>query len=92
MEFLEILLFGVSVCTDCFAVALCSSIGLKDKSAHKILYIALCFAIAQTAFLLCGWAFGGALASFIDHVAKWIGLGLLLFVGGQMLVEAIKGQ
>ena len=92
MEFIEILLFGVSVCTDCFAVALCSSIGLKDKSAHKIFYIALCFAITQTAFMLCGWAFGGALASFIDHVAKWIGLGLLLFVGGQMLVEAIKGQ
>ena len=90
MDFLEIVLFGLSVCTDCFAVALCSSIGLKDKSAHKVLYISLCFAITQTAFLLIGWAFGGALASFIQNVARWISLALLLFVGGQMIVEAIK--
>lgn len=89
MNLLETILFGVSVCADCFAVSLCSSVKLKDPSFGKTLKIALCFAVIQTAFLLAGWAFGDILALFIEKIAKWIGLALLLYVGGQMLWSAV---
>lgn len=89
MQLVEIILFGLSVCADCFAVSLCSSIGLKKRNAGTIVKIALCFAIIQTAFLLAGWAFGDFLAVFIEKVAKWIGLALLVYVGGNMIHGAL---
>lgn len=88
MNLLQTLLFGLSVCVDCFAVSLCSSVKLKDNSAGKTLKIALCFAVIQTSFLLAGWGFGDILAMFIEKIAKWIGLALLLYVGGQMIYSA----
>ncbi len=88
MSFCETLLFGLSVCVDCFAVSLCSSVKLKDNNAAKTLRIALCFAVVQTSFLLAGWGFGDILAMFIEKIAKWIGLALLLYVGGEMIYSA----
>lgn len=89
MSIVETILFGLSVCADCFAVSLCSSVKLKESQPAKTLKIALCFAVIQTGFLLCGWAFGDILAIFIDKIAKWLGLGLLLYVGGQMIYSAL---
>lgn len=90
MRIIEIILFGLSVCADCFAEVLCSSIGIKDKTVGKVAKVALIFAVIQTSFLLIGWAFGDILASFIHNVAKWIALAMLLYVGGQMLYDAFK--
>ena len=86
---MEIILFGLSVCADCFAVSLCSSIGLKKRNAGTIVKIALCFAIIQTAFLLVGWACGDVLTSLINKVAKWEALALLVYVGGSMIYSAL---
>ena len=86
---MEIILFGLSVCADCFAVSLCSSIGLKKRDAGTIVKIALCFAIIQTAFLLVGWACGDVLTSLINKVAKWEALALLVYVGGSMIYSAL---
>lgn len=89
MQLVEIILFGLSVCADCFAVSLCSSIGLKKRDAGTIVKIALCFAIIQTAFLLVGWACGDVLTSLINKVAKWEALALLVYVGGSMIYSAL---
>ena len=86
---METILFGLSVCADCFAVSLCSSIGLKKRNAGTIVKIALCFAIIQTAFLLVGWACGDVLTSLINKVAKWEALALLVYVGGSMIYSAL---
>lgn len=89
MQLVEIILFGLSVCADCFAVSLCSSISIKKRDADIIVKIALRFAIIQTLFLLSGWALGDFLAVFIEKVAKWIGLALLVYVGGNMIYGAL---
>lgn len=93
INIIEIILFGVSVCTDCFAVSLCSSINMKDKSAWNSIKIALCFAFIQAGLLLIGWKLGYELAHFTQKITSWIGLLLLLYVGIEMLREAFdKGQ
>lgn len=90
MSFVEVILFGLSVCTDCFAVALCSAVSLKRISPGRVLKIALCFAVVQTGFLLAGWLCGDALAGILSTVSKWISLALLCYVGGQMLCSSLS--
>ena len=88
MAFIEIVIFGLSVCADCFAVSLCSATSLDKGKRANNMGIALCFALIQTSFLLIGWGFGDILEQFIENIAKWVALALLLYVGGQMLYSA----
>ncbi|MBQ0149028.1 MAG: manganese efflux pump [Bacteroidales bacterium] len=86
------LVFGMSLCADCFAVSLCSSVTLKSVKLSEVARVAVMFAVIQTAFMVAGWAFGNLFVGFLDKAAHIIGFLLLLYVGGSMLVEGIKGE
>ncbi|MBQ8061669.1 MAG: manganese efflux pump [Bacteroidales bacterium] len=81
----------MSLCADCFAVTTCSSVTLKSVTWRRVLPIALVFAVVQTMFMLLGWLFGDLFVGYIHKVAGILGFLLLLFVGGSMILEAIKG-
>lgn len=86
------ILFALSLCADCFAVSLCSSVTLKTVSWKDVLRVALAFAVIQTGLLLAGWAFGSFLAGLLTKIAHIIGFLLLLYVGGSMFIEGIRGE
>ena len=92
MGILESILLAVSLCADCFAVTLCSSVTLKSLRWTNVLKVALPFAVIQTGLLLAGWAFGSLFASYVIKVSHIIGFLLLLYVGGSMLIEGIRGH
>ena len=92
MNFITSLVFAVSLCADCFAVSLCSSVTLRAIRWRDVARVSIAFAIIQTGLLLAGWAFGGLFVGFLDKVAHIIGFLLLLYVGGSMLIEGIKGE
>lgn len=92
MGIAESILIAVSLCADCFAVSLCSSVTLKDVGWKDVIRTALAFALIQTALLLVGWAFGNALVGFVSKVSHIVGFLLLLYVGGSMLIEGIRGE
>ena len=92
MGMLESILTAVSLCADCFAVALCSSVTLKKIDWKDAGRVALSFAIIQTALLLAGWLFGSLFAGMVHTVSHIIGCVLLLYVGGSMLLEGIRGE
>lgn len=83
---------AVSLCADCFAVSLCSGVTMKDVSRKKVLLVALVFGVVQAAFLLAGFFFGDLFVGYVEKFAHWIGFLLLLYVGGSMILEAIKGE
>ena len=83
---------AVSLCADCFAVSLCSGVTMKDVSRKKVLLVALVFGVVQAAFLLAGYFFGDLFVGYVEKFAHWIGFLLLLYVGGSMILEAIKGE
>ena len=91
MLILKAILLAVSLCADCFAVTTCSSVTLKSVTWRQTLKIALVFAFVQTLLMLAGWLFGDLFVGFIHKAAKMIGFLLLLYVGGSMLLEGIKG-
>lgn len=92
MIILQAILLAVSLCADCFAVTTCSSITLKSVTLRKVLVIAIVFATVQTLLMLVGWLFGDLFVGFVSKAARWIGFLLLLYVGGSMTLEGIKGD
>ena len=85
-----IILFGLSLCADCFAVSLCSSVTLRRTGWKDMLPAALVFAVIQTGFLFAGWLLGNLVVTLVLKIARWIGLLLLLYVGGSLLLEGFK--
>ncbi|MBQ5983923.1 MAG: manganese efflux pump [Bacteroidales bacterium] len=94
------ILAGLSLSADCFAVSLCSSVTVDlVRARRKVWKVAAVFAVIQTSFLLAGW---GAATLFADWlslhfdrfstVARWAGFLLLLYVGGMMILDAVRGE
>ena len=88
---LAALLFALSLCADCFAVSACSSVTIKELSWKRVAVLATVFAVVQAGFLLSGWLFGDLLSGFVGRLAPIIGFLLLLYVGGSMVISAVKG-
>lgn len=91
MGFAETFLIGVGLSADAFAVAVCKGLGMKKVNWAHALVIALFFGGFQALMPLIGWAAGTQLSALIEPVDHWIAFGLLAFIGGKMLIDAIKG-
>ena len=89
---LQVIIFGMSLCADCFAVSLCSGVTLRSSRWKDILTAALVFALIQTSFLFLGWALGHAVVAYVIKIANWIAFLLLLYVGGSMFLEGVRNK
>lgn len=95
---LEILLLGISLSADSFAVSLCSAASLDVKTAKQRSWrVGLIFALIQSVFTFAGWLlakiFSDFMADKIGHfttITSIIGFLLLLYVGGSMLFDALS--
>ena len=91
-ELLIALAMSLSLCADCFAVSVCSGPSLRGVPRRHMLSVSLLFALVHVSFLLGGFFFGDLLVGYVERFAKWIGFGLLLYVGCSMLVSAFSGK
>lgn len=92
MNLLEPILIAVSLCADCFAVSLCSSVTLREINWRPVSLVSVVFAVIQTSLLAAGWLFGNLFVGFVEKASHVLGFLLLLYVGGSMLLEGIKGE
>ena len=90
MSFLEILLLGVGLSMDAFAVALCKGLAMRQFSVKNGLIIAGFFGGFQALMPLIGWLLGKSFEQYITSVDHWIAFGLLLIIGGKMVFDAIR--
>ena len=86
------ILLAASLCADCFAVSACSSVKLSSLEWKKILPISLAFGLIQSLLLFLGWFFSDFFVGYVEKFAGAIGFLLLLYVGGGMIIEAVKGE
>jgi len=89
MELATIILIGIALAMDSFAVSITSGMVIKRLKLEHALWIAAIFALFHAIMLPLGW-YGGvnlkeALAGF-DH---WIAFLLLAAVGGHMIHDAL---
>jgi putative Mn2+ efflux pump MntP len=85
---LSIVLIGLSLSMDAFAVSVCSGISIRGISVFHAIRASLFFGIFQFIMPVAGWFLGKTFSSYIQAVDHWIAFGLLAVIGGKMLWEA----
>ncbi len=92
MSILEIFFIGVGLSMDAFAVALCKGLNMKKINYYHTVIIALFFGGFQALMPLAGWLLGKQFEDYITSVDHWIAFVLLVYIGGKMIYESIKGE
>ena len=92
--FLEVILIGVSLAMDAFAVSITDGLCYNNLSKSKGVTIPAAFGIFQMVMPLIGYfvAFGvsQAFQTVFDAIDHWVAFVLLAIIGGKMLFDAIK--
>lgn len=92
MGILEIFLIGVGLSMDAFAVSICKGLQMHRINKTHTAVIGLFFGGFQAFMPLIGWLLGKQFEKYITSFDHWIAFGLLVFLGGKMVIEAIKGE
>ena len=105
MEFkiiIEIVLLGVALSMDAFAVSVTSGLIYQDINKKKSFFIAFVFGFMQALMPLIGYFLveivtnivgeqnGGSAGNLISVIVTWIAFALLLIIGGKMIIESVK--
>ena len=97
----KIILFGIALAMDAFAVSITDGLIYSDINKKKSFFIAATFGIMQAIMPVIGFFAveivslivgnsGSAKAVEIFSIAiTWVSFGLLIFIGGKMLIEGI---
>lgn len=87
---LSVLLSGISLSMDAFAVSICDGMIYRNLSKKKGVTIPLTFGIFQAVMPIIGFYVGLVLLEQIEAFDHWIAFGLLLFIGGKMMFDGGK--
>ena len=80
--FIELLLMGVGLAMDAFAVSVCKGLGMKKLNKKQAVVIGLYFGGFQALMPLVGWILGIQFQKYITSIDHWIAFILLGFIGG----------
>ena len=99
---IQIILLGVALSMDAFAVSVTDGLIYQDINKKKALFIALVFGVMQGLMPLIGYwlvelvefivseGAGASAGNLMATVVTWTAFVLLLFIGGKMIVEGIQ--
>lgn len=90
MGFAELLLIGVGLSMDAFAVAICQGLSMTKIRWGHALTVGLYFGGFQALMPFIGWMLGSQFAGRIQRYDHWIAFILLAFIGGNMIREALS--
>lgn len=88
MKFIEILIIGISLAMDAFAVSVCKGLSMKKMNWKKAGIIALYFGIFQALMPIIGFVLGSAFSEVVESIDHWIAFFLLAIIGINMIKEA----
>jgi putative Mn2+ efflux pump MntP len=77
---------------DAFAVAIVAGLTLNPMTGRHVFRLAFHFGLFQALMPVVGWAGGMGIHRYLADVDHWIAFGLLGFVGGKMLLGALRGR
>ena len=90
MDFVSILLIAIGLGVDALSVAVATGVLLGRPSRAAVLRMSFSFGFFQFMMPLIGWSAGRTVSRLIESFDHWVAFGLLLFVGGKMIFEAIR--
>jgi putative Mn2+ efflux pump MntP len=86
----SIVLIALSLSMDAFAVSVCSGISIRGLRVFHAVRAALFFGVFQFIMPVIGWFVGQTFISYIQVFDHWIAFALLVFIGGKMILEALR--
>ena len=95
MFFVNSVLLGVGLAMDAFSVSLANGLNEPEMKKNRMCLIAGVFAAFQAAMPMIGWICVHTIAKYFNAFEKWIpwiALILLVYIGGGMIYEGIKGS
>ena len=88
---IQIFLIALSLAMDAFAVSVSTGISIPGFGPRQAARIGLWCGAFQFAMPLVGWFLGSSVKTYIEAVDHWIAFGLLALIGGNMILEAVRG-
>lgn len=92
MGILELVLIGVGLSMDAFAVAICQGLCMPKINWRYAGIIALFFGGFQALMPFTGWLLGSQFAGYIQSIDHWVAFILLALIGGNMVREALSPE
>lgn len=93
--FFNSVLLGVGLAMDAFSVSMANGLNEPAMKKNRMSLIAGVFAFFQFLMPMIGWICVHTIVQYFQMFEKfipWIALFLLLYIGGSMLIEGIKGE
>ncbi len=91
MSIVESILLSLALAMDCFSIAFTCGIIEKRFHAPQAILMAVLFGGFQSLMPLIGWGISGVFYNYIESFAPIVACALLVFIGGKMVWESIRG-
>ncbi len=92
MGFWTVFVMAVGLSMDAFAVSVANGCRIKRVTLRDALRPGWWFGGFQMLMPVLGWLGGLALRDLVQRFSHWVAFGLLVFVGGKMLFEVVRGR
>lgn len=89
MSIIELFILAVGLSMDAFAVSICKGFSLGEIKPKHMCIAGAWFGGFQALMPLLGYFLGSFFADMITKCAHWIAFALLVFIGGNMIKEAL---
>lgn len=90
MKLIEIILIGIALGMDAFAVAICKGLSFQKMSWQKATKVAIYFGGFQAIMPVIGYFLGSKFEAIVTSIDHWIAFALLSIIGGNMIKEAFS--
>ena len=90
MGLIELFLIAVGLSMDAFAVSVCKGLAMPKCTFKKAAIVGLWFGGFQALMPFVGWLLGSQFQKYITSIDHWIAFILLGFIGGKMMIEAVR--
>lgn len=92
MAILNIFAIALALAMDAFAVSVAAGMSLQTVSFRQTFRLSWHFGLFQALMPIIGWSAGYMVRSLIEQYDHWVAFGLLAFVGGHMIKEALHSD
>ena len=92
MGLVELLLIAVGLAMDAFAVSVGKGIAVGKVGARHAITAGVWFGGFQALMPIVGYLLGRSFSGFVESVDHWIAFALLVFIGVNMIREAVGGD
>ena len=92
MGIIEIVIIGIGLAMDAFAVAICKGLSLRNKEVTKYIIVGSYFGIFQGLMPIIGYILGVSFQNIITKVDHWVAFILLGVIGINMIKESFSKE